>query len=115
MAQVAVWAGNLQKLIFAREYNLNPNVLIAAQPTRGVDIGAMELIHNQLIKMRGQGKAILLVSNELSEIMSLSDRILVMYKGKISGEVRADQTTEEELGLLMAGIAKKEGVQCSIG
>ena len=107
--------GNMQKLIFAREYNLNPNVLIAAQPTRGVDIGAMELIHNQLIKMRGQGKAILLVSNELSEIMSLSDRILVMYKGKISGEVRADQTTEEELGLLMAGITKKEGVQCLIG
>ena len=99
--------GNMQKLIFAREYNLNPKVLIAAQPTRGVDIGAMELIHNRLVEMRSQGKAILLVSNELSEIMSLSDRILVMYKGKISGEVKADQTTEEELGLLMAGITKK--------
>lgn len=99
--------GNMQKLIFAREYNLNPKCLIASQPTRGVDIGAMEFIHNRLIDMRNQGKAILLVSNELSEIMLLSDRILVMFEGKISGEVNAKEASEETIGLLMAGITEE--------
>lgn len=99
--------GNMQKLIFAREYNLNPSVLIASQPTRGVDIGAMEFIHNKLVEMRDENKAILLVSNELSEIMSLSDRILVMYKGKITGSFKAEEVTEEKLGLYMAGIKEE--------
>lgn len=99
--------GNMQKLIFAREYNLDPNVMIAAQPTRGVDIGAMEFIHNRLLEMRDHGKAVLLISNELSEIMSLSDRILVMFKGKISGEMLTKDAKEEDLGLLMAGIHRE--------
>jgi len=100
--------GNMQKLIFAREYNLNPKVLIAAQPTRGVDIGAMEFIHNRLIDMKETGKAILLISNELSEIMTLSDRILVMYNGGFIGEVMAEDATEEMLGLMMAGIKSRQ-------
>ncbi len=103
--------GNMQKLIFAREYNLNPKCLIAAQPTRGVDIGAMEFIHNRLVEMRDQGKAVLLVSNELSEIMLLSDRVLVMYEGKISGEVKSGELSEEKIGLLMAGITGEKEAQ----
>lgn len=102
--------GNMQKLIFSREYNLDPSVLIAAQPTRGVDIGAMEFIHNKLVEMRDKKKAILLISNELSEIMSLSDRILVMYKGKITGELLAEDATEEKLGLLMAGVREEASI-----
>ena len=100
----------MQKLIFSREYNLDPSVLIAAQPTRGVDIGAMEFIHNKLVEMRDKKKAILLMSNELSEIMSLSDRILVMYKGKITGELLAEDATEEKLGLLMAGVREEASI-----
>lgn len=96
--------GNMQKLIVAREYGLNPQVLIAAQPTRGVDIGATEFIHQKLLEMRDNGKAILLISNELTEIMSLSDRILVIYKGRFVGEVLASDANEEQLGLWMAGI-----------
>lgn len=107
----ALSGGNMQKLIFAREYNLNPRCLIASQPTRGVDIGAMEFIHSHLARMRDQGKAVLLVSNELSEIMLLSDRVLVMYEGKISGEVKAGELSEEKIGLLMAGIVQERGEQ----
>lgn len=103
--------GNMQKLIFAREYNLDPQCLIASQPTRGVDIGAMEFIHSHLAGMRDQGKAVLLVSNELSEIMLLSDRVLVMYEGKISGEVKAGELSEEKIGLLMAGVTQEGRVQ----
>ena len=98
--------GNMQKLIVAREYNLHPKILIAAQPTRGVDIGAMEIIHKKLVELRESGKAVLLVSNELSEIMSLSDRILVMYQGRIMGEVAAKDAEESQLGLWMAGISE---------
>ena len=101
----------MQKLIFAREYNLNPRCMIASQPTRGVDIGAMEFIHSHLARMRDQGKAVLLVSNELSEIMLLSDRVLVMYEGKISGVVKAGELSEEKIGLLMAGIVQERGEQ----
>jgi simple sugar transport system ATP-binding protein len=96
--------GNLQKLIIAREMFLNPLVLIAAQPTRGVDIGASQFIHRKLIEMRDEGKAVLLISNELSEIMSLSDRVLVIYNGSIVGETTPEKSTEEEIGLWMAGI-----------
>lgn len=96
--------GNAQKVIIAREFDANPELLIAAQPTRGVDIGAIEFIHNSLLKLQEAGKSILLVSSELSEIMSLSDRILVMYKGQIIGEVQAKEASREEIGYLMAGI-----------
>lgn len=97
--------GNLQKLIIAREMYSQPELLIAAQPTRGVDIGATEFIHRQLIKQRDLGCAVLLISYDLSEIMSLSDRILVIYKGTIVGEISQAEATEEKIGLLMSGIA----------
>lgn len=94
--------GNLQKLIVARELGQN-TFLLAAEPTRGVDIGAMERIHDALIQKRNNGSAILLVSSELSEIISLSDRILVMYEGSIVGELTREEATEEKLSILMAG------------
>jgi len=97
--------GNLQKLIIAREMTIGTKVIVATQPTRGVDIGATEFVHRQLIAKRDQGCAVLLVTNELSEAMSLSDRLLVIFKGKIIGEVKQDEATEEQLGLWMAGIA----------
>ena len=95
--------GNQQKIILAREIERDPDLLIVGQPTRGVDIGAIEFIHKRLIALRDQGKAILLVSVELDEIRSLSDRILVMFAGKIMGERKAS-ADERELGLLMAGV-----------
>jgi simple sugar transport system ATP-binding protein len=96
--------GNQQKIVLAREMEKNPDVLIVGQPTRGVDIGAIEFIHNQIIKMRDAGKAILLVSVELDEIRSLSDRILVLFDGQIVGEADPATADEGELGLLMAGV-----------
>jgi general nucleoside transport system ATP-binding protein len=99
--------GNQQKLILARELERNPTVLLVGQPTRGVDIGAIEFIHKQLIAMRDRGKAILLVSVELDEIMSLSDRIVVMCGGKVTGTRKPAETNEQELGLLMAGIMQE--------
>jgi general nucleoside transport system ATP-binding protein len=95
--------GNIQKLILARELARRPRVLIAAQPTRGVDIGATEYIHNQLLQQRAEGLATLLISEDLDEIRALSDRIMVMFGGEIMGIVENDQTTIEELGLMMAG------------
>jgi simple sugar transport system ATP-binding protein len=97
--------GNQQKIILARELKRNPDLLIVGQPTRGVDIGAIEFIHRRLIELRDQGKAVLLVSVELDEVRSLSDRILVMFAGKIMGE-RDSSADERELGLLMAGVSK---------
>jgi simple sugar transport system ATP-binding protein len=100
--------GNMQKVVLAREFSADPALLIAAQPTRGVDIGASEFIHNQLIAKRDDGKAILLVSADLSEVMNLSDRIAVMYKGKITGVFQnSPDLTEEELGLYMLGIKEQ--------
>ena len=96
--------GNQQKLVVAREIERNPDLLLIGQPTRGVDIGAIEFIHKQIVALRDQGKAILLVSVELDEIMSLSDRIAVMFDGEIMGERMPDQTNAKDLGLLMAGI-----------
>ena len=96
--------GNQQKIVLAREIERNPNLLLIGQPTRGVDIGAIEFIHQQIVALRDQGKAILLVSVELEEILSLSDRVAVMFDGRIMGERLPDQTDEKELGLLMAGI-----------
>ena len=100
--------GNQQKLVVAREFEQDPDLLLVGQPTRGVDIGAIEFIHKQLISLRDQGKAILLVSVELDEIMSLSDRIAVMFDGRLMGLRDPEQTNERELGLLMAGITGKE-------
>lgn len=95
--------GNQQKLIIARELDRDPALLIASQPTRGLDVGAIEFVHHRLIEQRNRGKAVLLVSLELDEIMSLSDRIAVMYDGKIVDIVDAKDTTELELGIMMAG------------
>lgn len=100
--------GNQQKAIVAREIDKNPQLLVAVQPTRGLDVGAIEYIHHQLVEQRDAGKAVLLVSLELEEVMSVPDRILVMYEGEIVGELDPKTTTVEELGLYMAG-AKKGG------
>ena len=97
--------GNQQKIILSRELNENPKILLVGQPTRGVDIGAIEFIHQRLIDMRDKGAAILLVSVELDEVLSLSDRILVMFDGNIVGERVNKDVTDRELGLLMAGVA----------
>ncbi|MDX8432777.1 MULTISPECIES: ABC transporter ATP-binding protein [Mesorhizobium] len=102
--------GNQQKIVLAREMEQDPGVLIVGQPTRGVDVGAIEFIHKRLIAMRDQGKAVLVVSVELDEIRSLSDRILVMFAGRIVGE-RGPEATEGELGLLMAGVEQREAAQ----
>jgi ABC-type uncharacterized transport system ATPase subunit len=95
--------GNQQKIVLAREMERNPDVLMVGQPTRGVDVGAIEFIHRRMIEMRDAGKAILLVSVELDEIRSLSDRILVMFSGRVVGE-RTPEAPEGEIGLLMAGV-----------
>lgn len=100
--------GNQQKAIIAREIDKAPELLIAVQPTRGLDVGAIEYIHKQLVEQRDAGKAVLLVSLELDEVMNVSDRILVMYEGEIVGEFDPHKVTVEELGLYMAG-AKREG------
>ncbi len=100
--------GNQQKIVLAREMSRMPDLLLVGQPTRGVDIGAIEFIHNQIVALRDQGKAVLLVSVELDEIMSLSDRIAVMFDGRIMGERLPAETDERELGLLMAGITDTE-------
>jgi simple sugar transport system ATP-binding protein len=99
--------GNQQKLVVAREIEHSPDLLLVGQPTRGVDIGAIEFIHKQLIALRDQGKAILLVSVELDEIMSLSDRIAVIFDGQIMGERLPEATDPKDLGLLMAGVRGK--------
>lgn len=102
----ALSGGNQQKAVIAREIEGNPKLLIAAQPTRGLDVGAIEFIHRQILQERDQGKAVLLVSFELEEILSLSDRIAVIYEGRIVGIVDPKETTEQELGLLMSGRIK---------
>ena len=102
----ALSGGNQQKLVLAREIDLKPALLLAAQPTRGLDVGAIEFIHRQLIAQRDAGGAVLLVSSELDEIFGLSDRILVMFEGAVVLETRPDQTNESELGLAMTGGAR---------
>ena len=98
--------GNQQKIVLAREIETDPDLLLVGQPTRGVDIGAIEFIHRRLIELRDAGKAILLVSVELDEILGLADRILVMNEGRIVGELAAEEADEQKLGLLMAGVAR---------
>lgn len=98
--------GNIQKLILARELSGDPTVLVASQPTRGVDIGAAEYIHKRLVDQRGAGTAILMISEDLDEVFALSDRIAVIYEGEIVGIVHPDDVTREEIGLMMAGAAE---------
>ncbi len=104
----ALSGGNQQKLIVARELSANPRLLLASQPTRGVDIGATEFIYRQIVKTKTEGRAVLLVSADLDEIMSLSDRIGVMFKGRIIKEFRRSETTKEEVGFYMMGDKKHE-------
>jgi simple sugar transport system ATP-binding protein len=99
--------GNQQKVVLAREIERNPHVMLVGQPTRGVDIGAIEFIHKRIVALRDAGKAVLLVSVELDEIMALSDRILVLCGGRITGERRPEDTTQQDLGLLMAGVSER--------
>ncbi|MDF2751258.1 MAG: transporter ATP-binding protein, partial [Gaiellaceae bacterium] len=99
--------GNQQKVVLAREIDRNPRVLIAAQPTRGLDVGAIEFVHRRLVEERDEGRGILLVSLELEEVLSLSDRILVMYEGQIVGEFTPG-VSEEELGVAMTGGGRRE-------
>jgi simple sugar transport system ATP-binding protein len=103
----ALSGGNQQKVVVAREVARNPKVLIAAQPTRGLDVGAIEYVHRRLVAERGAGRAVLLVSLELDEVLSLADRILVIFEGEIVGEYDPS-VTEEELGIAMAGGRRKE-------
>ncbi|MBK4214678.1 ABC transporter ATP-binding protein [Paracoccus caeni] len=107
--------GNQQKIVVAREIERNPDLLLIGQPTRGVDIGAIEFIHKRIVELRDAGKAVLLVSVELDEILSLSDRIAVMFDGRIMGERLPGQTTTGELGLLMAGVVDTENTPDSAG
>ena len=100
--------GNQQKAIVAREIDKDPELLVAVQPTRGLDVGAIEYIHKQLVAERDKGRAVLLVSLELDEVMDVPDRILVMYEGEIVGELDPKKTTQEELGLYMAGAKRDE-------
>jgi simple sugar transport system ATP-binding protein len=103
MAGMNFSGGNQQKLVVAREMSAKPKIIVVSQPTRGLDVGAIEFIHKALVELRDTGVAILLISMELDEIMSLSDRIAVMYAGQIMGEVRPEEVTIEEIGLMMAG------------
>ena len=105
--------GNQQKAIVAREMDKNPDLLVAVQPTRGLDVGAIEYIHKQLVAARDNGKAVFLVSLELDEVINVSDRILVMYEGEIVGEFDPKSTTVQELGLFMAG-AKKQSAERTV-
>ena len=104
----AMSGGNQQKAIIAREIDKDPELLVAVQPTRGLDVGAIEYIHKQLVAQRDAGKAVLLVSLELDEVMDVPDRILVMYEGEIVGQLDPKKTTQEELGLYMAGAKRDE-------
>jgi simple sugar transport system ATP-binding protein len=99
--------GNQQKVVLAREIDRNPQVLLAAQPTRGLDVGAIEFVHRRLVEERDEGRAVLLVSLELEEILSLSDRILVIYEGEIAGEFAPD-ASEDEIGIAMTGGGRRE-------
>lgn len=103
VAAKSLSGGNQQKVIIAREFYRDPNLLIASQPTRGLDVGAIEFVHRRLVEQRDRGKAVLLVSLELDEVMSLADRIGVIYDGRLVGILNAREATEKKLGILMAG------------
>ena len=101
--------GNIQKVVIAREFSGDADMLLVAQPTRGIDIGAAEYIHEQLLLQRSQGRAILLISEDLDEVMALSDRLVVMYEGSVMGRVNREDATIEQVGLLMSGVGEPEG------
>ena len=101
--------GNIQKVVIAREFSGGAETLLVAQPTRGIDIGAAEYIHEQLLIQRSQGKAILLISEDLDEVMALSDRLVVMYEGRVMGRMNREDATIEQVGLLMSGVGEPEG------
>lgn len=103
--------GNQQKLVIGRELSRQHNILVVVQPTRGLDVGAIEYIHNKILEEKAQGKAVLLVSYELEEIMSLADRIVVLHNGRITGEVTGNKIKREEIGLMMAGRYHKKGIK----
>jgi simple sugar transport system ATP-binding protein len=100
--------GNQQKVVVAREFSRPIKLLIAAQPTRGIDVGSIEFIHRGIVRQRDEGIAVLLVSAELDEILALADRIAVMFKGKIIATVAREDATREGIGLLMAGIVEQQ-------
>jgi simple sugar transport system ATP-binding protein len=102
--------GNQQKAIVAREISREPELMLAVQPTRGLDVGAIEYMHRQIVSARDNGKAVLVVSFELSEVMQLADRILVMFEGEIVANVKPSEVTENELGLYMAGAKRGSAV-----
>jgi simple sugar transport system ATP-binding protein len=105
--------GNQQKVIVAREFSRPIKVLVASQPTRGLDVGSIEYIHKRIVEKRDEGTAVLLVSPELDEIMELSDRIAVMYRGKITAVVPREEVTKEQIGLLMAGVSPEDVLETS--
>jgi simple sugar transport system ATP-binding protein len=98
--------GNQQKVIVAREFSRDIDLLIASQPTRGLDVGSIEYIHGRILKARDEGAAVLLASPELDEVLSLSDRVAVMYEGRIMSTLPTEEATKERVGLLMAGVAE---------
>lgn len=100
--------GNIQKVVLAREFTNGADFLLIDQPTRGVDIGAQEAIHDEIMRQRAAGRAILLISVQLDELAALADRILVMFNGRIMGEVSGDDADEERIGMMMAGVAAPE-------
>ena len=104
----AMSGGNQQKAIIGREIDRDKKLIVAVQPTRGLDVGAIEYVHSQLVQERDKGKAILLVSLELDEVLSLSDRILVMYEGELVGEFLSKDVDAQELGLYMSGAKRME-------
>ena len=107
----AMSGGNQQKAIIAREIDSDENVILAMQPTRGLDVGAIENIHKNLLRQRDAGKAVLLVSFDLEEVMNISDRIIVFYEGEIVADVRPEEVTVNELGLYMSGSKRKGAVK----
>lgn len=100
--------GNIQKIVLAREISRNPRAIIAAQPTRGLDIGATEYVREQLLEQRKRGAAVMLISEDLDEILALSDRVAVLYEGRVMDILSRQNATRERLGLLMAGVQSEE-------
>jgi simple sugar transport system ATP-binding protein len=103
----ALSGGNLQKALLARELAMSPSLLVVAQPTRGIDIGATEFVHRQLLDLRARGGAVLLISEDLEELFALSDRIAVLYSGRVMAEMPIEKATVERVGLLMAGVEER--------
>jgi simple sugar transport system ATP-binding protein len=101
--------GNQQKVIVAREFSRPIRLLIASQPTRGLDVGSVQYIHERIVQQRDQGVAVLIVSSELDEVLALADRVAVMYRGRMSGPFESGSLTRERLGLLMAGAGDGDG------